>query len=59
MVDENMDWHPTIENWTNDTIAVIWSRNNGTNMIVQAKVRPPGGEFGPVIDLSASGGLIP
>ncbi len=38
-----------------DTTTVVWLRSNGTNNIVQASTRPPGGAFGAPIDLSASG----
>jgi hypothetical protein len=34
----------------------VWNRSNGTNTIVQASVRSPGGAFGPPKDLSAPGG---
>ena len=33
----------------------IWTRSNGTNDIVQASTRPPGGSFSAAIDLSATG----
>ncbi len=35
---------------------VVWTRNNGSNSIVQARTRPAGsGTFGGVVDLSATG----
>jgi PKD domain/PASTA domain len=34
---------------------VVWRRSNGTNTIVQARVRPAGGAWLPTIDLSAPG----
>ncbi len=37
------------------TATVVWERDNGTDSIIQASVRPPGGEFGPPEDLSAPG----
>src|SRR6202011_2252964 len=37
-----------------DSVAV-WIRSNGTNNIVQAAIRPAGGSFAPVVDLSAAG----
>src|SRR5690349_9653206 len=35
--------------------AAIWTRSNGTNDIVQAAIRAPGGAFGAPQDLSATG----
>jgi len=37
------------------TTTAIWQRYNGTNYIVQASTRTPGGAFGAPIDLSAAG----
>ncbi|MCO5315232.1 MAG: hypothetical protein M9938_03595 [Solirubrobacterales bacterium] len=37
------------------TTIVIWGRFNGSNNIIQATVRPPGGNFGTPVDLSAVG----
>ena len=37
------------------TATAIWDRFNGTDYIVQAATRPPGGSFGPPVDLSAAG----
>ncbi len=37
------------------TTAVIWRLFDGSNYVVQARIRPPGGSFGPVEDLSPSG----
>ena len=34
---------------------VVWTRFNGTNFIIQAATRPPGGSFGAAVDLSATG----
>ena len=39
----------------NGTTVVVWSRSNGTNRIVQAATRPPGGSFGSPVDLSTIG----
>ncbi|MCO5315238.1 MAG: hypothetical protein M9938_03625 [Solirubrobacterales bacterium] len=37
------------------TTTVIWSRGNGlTRDVIQASTRPPGGDFAPPVDLSAS-----
>lgn len=33
----------------------VWRRSNGGDPIVQASVRPPGGSWGPPVDLSATG----
>jgi hypothetical protein len=37
------------------TAVAVWQRSNGTNTIVQAAVRPPGGPWGAAADLSSSG----
>jgi len=37
------------------TATAIWSRSNGSNEIIQAATRPPGGSFGAAVDLSATG----
>lgn len=37
------------------TTTVAWNRFDGSNAIVQASTRPPGGNFGAPVDLSASG----
>src|SRR5438067_1054210 len=37
------------------TVIAAWSRSDGTNMRVEATVRPPGGPFGPLQFLSAPG----
>ncbi|MBN8866734.1 MAG: hypothetical protein J0H98_04210 [Solirubrobacterales bacterium] len=36
------------------TATAIWVRSNGTNNIIQAATRPPGGAFGAPVDLSAT-----
>ena len=33
----------------------VWSRPNGTNVLIQAATRPPGGAFAVPVDLSATG----
>ena len=38
------------------TTTVVWHRSNGSNNIIQAATRPPGGSFGAPVDLSAPGG---
>ena len=37
------------------TTTAVWRRSNGTNSIIQAATRPPGGSFGIPVDLSAPG----
>ena len=39
----------------NGDTAVMWTRSNGTNDIAQARVRPAGGPFAGVVNLSATG----
>ena len=34
------------------TATAIWTRSNGTNFIIQAATRPPGGVFGAPVDIS-------
>ena len=46
---------PQITTAPDGTATVVWRRYNGSNMIIQAATRPPGGSFGPAVDLSASG----
>ena len=40
---------------TGGATAVTWLRSNGANNIAQARVRPAGGAFAAVVDLSAAG----
>ena len=47
--------NPLLAVATDGTTTAIWDRFDGTNQIVQAATRPPGGTFGAPIDLSASG----
>ncbi len=37
------------------TTTAVWQRLDGSNNIIQAATRPPGGSFGTPVDLSASG----
>src|SRR4051794_31717955 len=37
------------------TAIAVWSRSNGTNTVIQASVRPPGGAFSAPQNLSATG----
>ena len=46
---------PQIEIAADGAATAVWRRSNGTNLIVQAATRPPGGSFGAAIDLSAAG----
>ena len=38
------------------TATAVWRRYNGSNFIIQAATRPPGGSFGEAVDLSETGG---
>ena len=53
--------YPQITAAPDGTVTAAWSRYDGSNEIVQAATRPPGGSFGNPVDLSASGqdGRIP
>ena len=46
---------PQIATAPDGTATVVWSRSDGTNSIIQAATRPPGGSFGTAVDLSAAG----
>jgi hypothetical protein len=46
---------PQISVAPDGTATAVWYRSNGTQNIVQAATRPPGGSFGAVVDLSATG----
>ncbi|MBK5111463.1 MAG: hypothetical protein JJE10_08945, partial [Thermoleophilia bacterium] len=37
---------PQITTAPDGTATVVWARGNGTNFIIQAATRPPGGSFG-------------
>ena len=45
---------PQIAVAADGTTTAVWQRNNGSNEIVQASIRPPGGAFGPPVDLSVT-----
>jgi hypothetical protein len=46
---------PTVATDAQGTVIVVWTRSDGTNQRVEARVRPPGGTFGPEQFLSAAG----
>ncbi|MGB0120567.1 MAG: hypothetical protein WBP55_06415 [Solirubrobacterales bacterium] len=46
---------PQITTAPDGTAIAVWQRFNGSNMIIQAATRAPGGGFGPAVDLSTSG----
>ena len=46
---------PQITTAPDGTATVVWARGNGTNFIIQAATRPPGGSFGARVSLSAFG----
>ncbi len=46
---------PQIATAPDGTATAVWQRNNGSNFIIQAATRPPGGGFGSPVDLSAAG----
>ncbi|HTU16374.1 MAG TPA: hypothetical protein VMF31_14400 [Solirubrobacterales bacterium] len=46
---------PQITTSPDGTATAIWTRRNGNNWIIQTATRPPGGDFGAPIDLSAAG----
>ena len=46
---------PQITTAPDGTATAVWLRYDGTNTIVQAATRPPGGGFGPPVDLSVAG----
>ncbi len=47
--------HPQISGAADGSVTVVWQRDNGSNTIIQAATRPPGGNFGLPADLSAPG----
>jgi hypothetical protein len=47
--------NPEIAVGPDGTAAAAWQRSNGSNTIIQAAIRPPGGSFGAPVDLSAPG----
>ena len=48
-------FNPQITTAPDGTATAVWSRSNGSNSIVQAATRPPGGLFGTPVDLSEVG----
>ena len=46
---------PQIATAPDGTATAVWYRFDGTNNIIQAATRPPGGSFGAPVDLSATG----
>ena len=46
---------PQIATAADGTATVVWYRSNGTNTIIQAATRPPGGSFGSPVNLSDAG----
>ncbi|MCB0829221.1 MAG: hypothetical protein KDB62_10485, partial [Solirubrobacterales bacterium] len=46
---------PRVTTGPDGAATAIWRRSNGTNNIIQAATRPPGGSFSPPVDLSAPG----
>ena len=54
-------YRPQVAVAAEGTTTVIWNRANGQGLVVQARTRPPGGAFGPPVDLSAAddGAYVP
>ena len=48
-------YFPKIATAPDGTATAVWYRNDGSNDIIQAATRPPGGSFGATVDLSANG----
>ncbi len=46
---------PQITTAPDGTATAVWRRPNGSDQIIQAATRPPGGSFGTPVDLSAAG----
>ena len=46
---------PQITTAPDGTATAVWYRSNGSNLIIQAATRPPGGSFGTPVDLSEVG----
>ncbi len=46
---------PQVVTALDGTTTAVWRRDDGTNDIIQAAIRPPGGSFGTPVDLSAAG----
>ena len=52
---QNAFGRPQVAADPSGAFTAVWSREDGTNDIVQAATRPPGGSFGAPVDLSATG----
>ena len=52
---QNAFGSPQIAADPSGAFTAVWSREDGSNDIVQAATRPPGGSFGAPVDLSATG----
>lgn len=48
-------YSPTVAAAPDGTVLATWARSDGPQIRIQARVRPPGGEFGPAVSLSAPG----
>ncbi|MCO5315234.1 MAG: hypothetical protein M9938_03605 [Solirubrobacterales bacterium] len=48
-------FYPQVAAFPDGTTTAVWHRDNGGNYVVQATIRPPGGNFGMPVDLSAAG----
>ncbi len=48
-------YNPQIAVAPDGTTTVVWNRSNGTDVIIQATTRPPGGSFAAPVDLSVAG----
>ncbi len=49
---------PDVAVASDGTTTAVWRRDDGTDKVVQASTRPPGGAFGSPVDLSAAGGNV-
>src|SRR5205085_7545167 len=49
-------YSPVVAAAPDGTVIAAWVRSDGTNYHIAVRVRPPGGSFSPVQDLSAAGG---
>ena len=48
-------YSPQVTSAPDGTTTAVWKRYSGTDFIIQAAIRPPGGSFGTPVDLSATG----
>ena len=46
---------PQIAAGSDGTATAVWQRYDGSNYIIQAATRPPGGSFAPTVDISVAG----